>query len=73
MMEEEIYQIEPPEANVIRHNTDAICHLATAYTAAEDKTHSKILLDLMSAHADFLLSTSKRILMRHQFYIEGVK
>jgi|MDTE01.1.fsa_nt_gb hypothetical protein len=72
MIEEELYHVEPPEANVIRHNTDAICHLATAYSAADQKAHSKILLDLMEAHSNFLLNTSKRILMRHRFYIEEV-
>ena len=71
-MFEEAYHIEPPEVTCIRHNTDAICHLAVAYSSATDKEHCNMLLNMIDMHSRFLLETSHRILKRQKFYIEEV-
>jgi len=72
MMEEYIAYPEPVENAVIRCNTDALCHLATAYGSAQDQEECKLLLRLMEDHSKFLLETSERMLLRNKFYIGEV-
>lgn len=71
-MEEYITYPEPLENAVIRFNTDALCHLATAYGSAQDKTECKLLLNLMETHSKFLLETSEKMLLRNKFHIREV-
>tara|TARA_S200000501_G_C20637042_1_gene661544 strand:+ start:36 stop:257 length:222 start_codon:yes stop_codon:yes gene_type:complete len=71
-MEEFLAYPEPVENAVIRFNTDALCHLATAYSSAQDQKECKLLLNLMETHSKFLLETSEKMLLRNKFYVREV-
>tara|TARA_B000000441_G_C21715813_1_gene335618 strand:+ start:585 stop:803 length:219 start_codon:yes stop_codon:yes gene_type:complete len=68
-MIEEVFYPEPPEAVAIRYNTDALSHIATAYTAADDAAHCEILLELLQEHSKFIINTCEQVLLRNKFYI----
>jgi len=71
--EEEVAFQERPEISVIKVNADAICYLATAYSASDDKEESDFILGLLQKHSEFLLDTSEKIFLCERLHIKPVK
>jgi len=71
-MIEEVFYPEPPESIVIRYNTDALAHIASAYSSADDPVHCQVLLGLLQEHSKFIIDTCQNVLMRNKFYIKEV-